>query len=916
MNVSAALLPAGARIVAAKLYPPPVSAYAAPRLRLITRLESIPDRRLTVIAAPAGFGKTTLLSQWLATTSQPVAWVALDAGDNDPATFMTYLALAIRSRFPAACGETLALVQSPQLPPSPYVVNVLLNDIMAVGEAFFLVLEEYHLIHSSAIHDLMARLIQYVPANLHLVLASRAEPPLHLARQRAHGNLLDLAAEDLRFTPQEVDALLAAAKSRLSRGARATLIERTEGWPLALHLALLSLSESRDPSSIVHTLEDGSHRVIVEFLTEDVITALPPTVQDFLRVTSLFDRFSASLADAVWDKASQELDAKSALAAIQRANLFLTPLDAAGTWHRYHPLFRTVLQGQLRAQTLPAELATLHRRASAWFAGEGLLEEGLYHALAGEDMMAAVELVERSVQPLLNHENWRRVERLLQQLPEALIERRPALLLARAWVSFLCGKFAVLPQLLDAAQAGLAQMEAEGEQDALRGQIESLQASLLATSANQDSQAAFELATSALQRLPPEYGLPRRQAIAYYAVTSRRLGRGAEARDVLEAALARSPSPVSTFTQGAQLALAHLVLMNGELEQFESISNQMVADASWGELPISLSWGTLGRSLAAYAQGRLHDAQSILEQAVRAPYQAQLGAARSMGFMLALLHQMKGEPQQAEEALDTTRTLVAQVARFGVHQRLVESFTARLNVARGDVEAAVRWADSVNPDTLPDFPDDFEQARLSYASVRVAQGTAESLAEAIPLLHRLSDEADAIHYLWRKIGILPVLALAYGAQGDERAALDTLAQAVSLARPARYAAAFLEHGQRMRDLLCRLATTSDGGSFLAHLLASFDLVAPVPVKVATNPRPGSAPPRVLDSGMPLDITRRELEVLRLLERGWANKEIAQALVVSPATVARHTANLYAKLGVSRRGQAVRRAGELGLLLPS
>lgn len=915
------LAPIRSRILATKLYPPTVSVHAMLRPRLLAQLASLPGRRVTVITAPAGFGKTTLISQWLATSAHPAAWLSLDAADNDLATFLAYVAAAIQTVLPHTCEETLRLTQSPQLPPVPYIVNTLLNDIVAAGESFFLVLNDYHHIRSAGIHELMTRLIQYMPPNLHLVLASRTEPPLGLARQHAQANLVYLTAEELRFTPAEAGEFL-AAKCWIDPPARAAVADKTEGWPLALHLVLLSLQETADSHSIVEALERGSHRPLVGYLTDEVIAAQPRGIQDFLRVTSLFDRFSARLVEAVWEPRTQDHDAESALAAVRQANLFLTTLDEVGNWHRYHSLFRAVLQVQLQTSAQPGEIQGLHRRASTWFAGQGLPEEGLYHALAGEDMAAAAALVERSVQPLLNQEDWPRLENLLQQLPETVMAERPALLLARAWVYFLCGKFAALPQLLDEAHKSVAQMEAPGankllgEKEALLGQLESIEASLLAASGIQNSLEAFALAGSALKRLPPAYGLPRRQAIAYRAVTGQRIGRGAEAREMLEAALTRSAGVVSTFTEGALLAMAHLALVNCDMGQYDLLTRQLVQTANRIDLPISRTWGDYARAMAAYAQGRFDEAQPILARVMLAPYQAQLGAVRAMGCMLVLLHQLRGEWAVAEDVLDTTRTLVALVARFGAQQRLVDSFTARSNIVRGELEAALQWADHVSPDTLPDFPDDFEQPRLTYAIVRVAQGTPRSLAEAILLLRRLNQEAETIHYLWRKVRILPVLALAYAAVGNERAALATLEESLKLAAPAGLMTAFVEHGQPMYDLLRRLDQAGGGSSFLASVLASWEQREHAPQPAAPPAgKPAPATP-VTSDVLPLDVTRRELEVLRLMGRGWSNKEIAQALVVSPATVARHSANIYAKLGVSRRRQAVRRAGELGLLIPA
>jgi LuxR family maltose regulon positive regulatory protein len=407
-----------------------------------------------LLSAPAGFGKTTLLTQWLHTSPLPVSWVALDEHDNQFTIFVVYVTAAIQRALPESCPETTRLLDAFQ-PPQPDILSTtLMNEISALPHAFILAIDDYHVITDETIHVFVNDLVAYAPPNLHLILSTRAEPPLPLWRLRAHDVLLEQRASDLCFTGGEAQAFLASFLGAEPRPELVeALTERTEGWIAGLRLAALSLPPAQDPGRLLAALEQGGNYAAQECLFSEVLERQSTEIQAFLLRASIVDRFSGALCDALGERSAAPSHSHSALEQLERLNLFVTRLDEQGEWYRFHQLFQAVLQRELQSRYSLDEFRALHQRASDWFAAQGMIEEALRHALAAEDFAAAANLIEHQFHSLLNQERWRLLEQRLALLPEWLVQKRPMLLVARATVHHFKNQLAAIPPLIGQAEA-------------------------------------------------------------------------------------------------------------------------------------------------------------------------------------------------------------------------------------------------------------------------------------------------------------------------------------------------------------------------------------------------------------------------------------------------------------------------------
>ncbi|MEA3440355.1 MAG: hypothetical protein U9R58_08735, partial [Chloroflexota bacterium] len=438
-----------------KLNIPRLSGGFITRPHLVERLNHNLDCKLTLISAPAGYGKTTLMAAWLGSCDRPSAWFSLDKNDNDLVLFLSYFATAIRSVFPHSCSDTLELLRSPQTPTVDYLAGTLTNEIDDLPGSIMLALDDYHFINEKAIQQLMARLINYQPASLHLVIATRSDPLLPLPRLRADQQIFELRSEDLRFSAEEAEQFLRyATDGAIDHNTTIAINQRTEGWVAGMQLAALSI-QSRDQAAFLEGFRGDTNKFILEYLVNEVLMGQPVDVQQFLLKTAILERFCADLCDAITGKhPDQEL---TILEVLKRANLFLIPLDEKGYWFRYHHLFQQMLLGKLISQKSRAEIADLHLSASRWLGHHGYIEEALHHALEANDVQAASELVEENSQNLLNRLERHTLERWLSMLPEEAIWVRSKLLVAQAWLLYrqwhLMSMDAVLGRAIAALEA-------------------------------------------------------------------------------------------------------------------------------------------------------------------------------------------------------------------------------------------------------------------------------------------------------------------------------------------------------------------------------------------------------------------------------------------------------------------------------
>ena len=893
-----------------KLYVPPTRLSMVPRPRLTNRLNAGIWSRLTLIVAPAGWGKTTLLSAWHADPSRiakPVAWVSLDAGDNDPVRFWTYVIVALNTPY-SRVGETaLALLHSPQPPPIESVLILLLNALTTRSTETVLVLDDYHLIESQPIHDTLAFLLDHLPSQLHLVIASRLDPPLPLARLRARDSLTELRAPELRFTPEEASAFLTEVMGLpLSREEIAALEARTEGWIAGLHLAALSLQGLDDPAGFIAAFS-GSNRYVVDYLVEEVLSRQPENVQHFLMQTCLLARLSSSLCDVV----TGEANGQAMLDHLERANLFLISLDDQRGWYRYHHLFAGVLRSRLQ-QTQPSLLPELHRRASLWYERQALLVEAVHHALAAPDVERVADLIEQHGYSFTLQGQLYTMLGWFKRLPEALILTRSRLCILHAFVLLLSNQIeASSARLLD-VERSIQSAPSTNEARSMLGQV-ALTRGYIALYFG-DVEGSIQWCHQALDLLPEtETGW---WASSFLGTARAYLVNGEVTRVVeerVEAAvsLARASGNLVTLLSSFSL-LGRLQMLQGRLhtaartygqamqvtserEIFQTLVNS--ADYYFGMGDLLREWNELDEAERHLMQGMdlARGTLTVYAEIVTLGYTA-----------LTRLQQARGNFQGALATLSAFAELAHQ--RHFVPRLLARgaAVQAQLELAQGNLAAAIRWAERSGLSIEDELSYPLEPEYLTLARVRIAQGrehpTGPFLSEALVLLARLLEDAEPKARMSSVIEILILRALALETQGERAEALIALFHALTLAEPEGYIRLFIDEGVPMATLLRQAHMRNIIQGYVAHLLAAFEQTGASLHLSDPNASPLVEP-----------FTAREREVLQLLVDEASNREIAQFLVLSVNTVKKHIFNICGKLGVQSRMQAIAKARTLDLL---
>ncbi|MDY6875407.1 MAG: LuxR C-terminal-related transcriptional regulator [Chloroflexota bacterium] len=926
-----------------KLYIPPAQpdpsiglrARLVPRPRLIERLNAGLDRKMTLVSAPAGFGKTTLLSEWIyhletrffgknlvSGSPRPVAWLSLDEGDNDPARFLAYLVAALQTVEPDVGADVLTALQSPQPPSVEAALTALINDIVAVpqgdrkGRPYVLMLDDYHLIAARPIHDALTFLIEHLPPQMHLVIATRADPPLPLARLRGRNQLTELHAADLRFTPDEAAAFLnQVMELDLLAEDVAALETRTEGWIAGLQMAAISMRGRKDVTAFIRAFT-GSHRFILDYLVEEVLDQQSPAIQEFLLKTSILERMTGSLCDAVLSKGAEEqgsggdgvfspalplrtsADSQKTLEYLEHNNLFVVPLDDERRWYRYHRLFADLLRQRL--QQAQADLVpTLRRRASEWYEQYGLIGEAASHALAADDFERAARLIEQTAWKMLTRGEMTTLLNWLGALPDEVVRARPRLDVFRAWALTLTSQ-------LDHAELRLQETDTQG----LEGEVAAVRA--YAACFRGDVTRAIELSRQALEHLPEE-GLFLRSLMALNLGNAYWLsGNPAAAGQALTKAAALGQAAGDIYlAMIATSLLGQAQEMAGQLHQAVETYRQalQLATPSQGEgrgsRPVLFAGlAHLGLAGPLY---EWNDLDGAMRQVMRAIELGERGGSVSTlqgsYTTLAQVCQARGDMDGALEALHQAESLARKHDLIHVIG-LVAAFRARLWLAQGDpstisgqaIAAASRWAQESGLSADDDLSYTGEIGHLTLAQVLIAQGMP---GEALRLLARLLEAAQTAGRTGSVIEILALQALAFQAQSDLERALSALEQALSLAEPEGFVRIFLDLGEPMVRLLRRALSQGIAPNYVARLLAAFgeevELTSPA-MESLIEP-----------------LSERELEVLRLIAAGLSNPEIAEELVIAVSTVKSHTNHIYGKLGVKNRTQAVARARELDLL---
>jgi LuxR family transcriptional regulator, maltose regulon positive regulatory protein len=904
-----------------KFHRPRVLADLIDRPSLKERLDRGWDRSLILVAAPAGFGKSTLLSAWLAASDCPSAWLSLDEHDNDLGVFLAYFLGAVRTIFPDALTATQALLSGVSLPPLTVIARSFLNGLDELDRDFVLVLDDYHLISEQPVHDLLAALLQHPPKCMHLVLATRQDPPLPLRLLRARAQVTEIRGHDLRFSVPEIAQFMERTLgASLTDEAIAVLAEKTEGWAAGLRLATLTLRYSGEINGQIARLH-AENQFVMDYLIDVVQAHVPPATQRFLLKTSILDQLCEPLClEVVGSESagpeSADLQPQTHLAWLERNGMFTTALDTQGQWYRYHHLFRELLQARLVQQFSADKIAALHLRASAWFARNGFIEEALRHALAGQDTAAAVRLVAQHRHALLNTEQRPRLERWLHMFPGETLAHHPDLLLARAWIAELGrADTRTVLDLVDQAQALLDRMAGEPEHARqLQGEIDTLR-SVEKGFAADDPGGTIALATHALEVMPQAWYMARIEAWLQLAGAYQMSGQVERSYAVLAAARREDPTDIVAPRARLWGSSCFIHWMAADLSGMLQAAHQTVSTGQASDQqPESLGWGHYFLASGYYQRNDLAAAELHANAVQEQRHASHRISVVQSAIVLAAIQQARGRSDEARLALERANDYFVET-RNAALQPLVQGFAAELAAMQGDLGTAGRWATAVGPGIPLGIMAFFYAPQLTLPKVLLAINTPASRQQAAEVLSRLYDFVTATHSTRFTIEVLALQALLHDAQGDERAALALLERAVSLAEPGGFIRLFADRGPRMAVLLAQLRRTGVAPSYTGQILQAFGVSTPVAPNQGAAQRAAQGV-AVLPTGRlePVEpLTAREREVLALLAQRLSNKEIAQALVISPQTVKRHAVNIYQKLQVASRREAVANAIRLGLL---
>jgi ATP/maltotriose-dependent transcriptional regulator MalT len=906
-------------LLASKFYYPPHRPDLIQRPHLFESLNAGLSGKLTLVSAPAGFGKTTLVSEWIRDCGHPTAWLSLDKNDNDPSRFLIYLIAALQ-RIDLGIGVDVQAVLEESLSPHfEILLTRLISEMERLPDKSIIVLDDYHLIDSKSVHDVINFLIEYLPPTIHLVITGRADPALPISRLRVHGVVNEVRTSQLRFTKKEVSAFLNDLMGfDLSSAGIAALEARTEGWIASLKLAALSMKGRDDWPEFIARFS-GSNRYIIDYLVDEVMARQPEGVQIFLRHTSILERFCAPLCEYVvgGDEDSDIINY------IDHSNLFLIPLDDHREWYRYHHLFGDFLSQRLRVSE-PEIIPELHRRASQWYQNEGLVDEAIHHALAAEDMENATRLVDGIAADLVVRAESNKLLKFVEQLPSDLCQGYPMLCILHAWALLLMGQLdRVEPALtfVEANQTNVPGILNPGYVTTVRAYLATQQDDLH-QSIKLSEQALEEMSKTMSDRITLIF---RGAAVIWLGVNQRLLGNLDKAKQLfMEAAEINQKAgnyytALSSFEQ-----LAGLAVIRGQLHQaMDLYQSGLQLAPNWknagGNPRGSLTAAAglqLGIGTVLYQLNDLAGAETHIQRSADLLELGEHWGRMHAYTMLAYLKEAQGEFEASAELFrkacaiedsmivrrlyTTERPRLTQLAIL-LSRSGPEMAHLLTDACRRVEQLGVQADDKVDFSSPTDYPRELMYSDLAY--LLVAQ---DRDAEALPLLTRLLEAAITMERHGDEIRYLVMMALAHHSLGNTQTALESLGRALTLAEPQGYVRLFLDEGQPMAELLRSAVSHNISPEYARKLLAAFpkDVMSAVSIdkELTVNAQILAEP-----------LSEREIEVLQLMAEGYKYKEIAERLVVSINTVRHHTRNVYGKLDVNNRTQAISRAKELNLL---
>ena len=909
-------------ILNTKLHRPPVDENHVHRPHLLEQLDKHRGRPLTLVSAPAGYGKSSIISSWLETNEYPGAWLSLSKSDGDIRTFISYFIAAIREHFPNICPNTHNLLKNIELPPLRELGSTLLNELDQIKQPFILVLDDYYLIKEIAIHNLITQILKHPPQFFQLVIVGRHDPPLPIYSLRARSQLTEIRTEDLRFSAEETEELLNRLLGiQIDKSIIAALGKKTEGWVTGLRLAAISMRQGGNINPKLLEPHADAH-FVMEYLFNEVFSQQPDDISRYLLSTAVLDRFCGPLCEAVClsgaDSNPCKINGWEFIKWMKRENIFVTPLDPEKRWFRYHHLFQRLLVNQLNRRFSPEEIKALHVQAGAWLAENGLIEEALRHYMTAEEIPSAMQLLAQRGHNLMNNQQWPDLKRLIDMLPSDHVDQDPELLIFKTWhnhvqtsgcdlLSKVSFNKKIEPLINNLSEKAL------GRETQITGHFEAMRAIEYYLCA--DGENALRYSKSACNKIPKHHRRARVSAYLFLAASYQMLGELEKGISIYTNEIQESVDQQSNHYALYIEKLCYLYWMNGDLGSIQQTADRSLRIARELRMPESVAFALYYLGIVSYHQNKLRKAEELLTQLVNNYYFLNVVMSTHGTVALAMVYMDRGEYGQAEKYYKRSLNYASEINNQEAI-RILQAFGAEFSLRRGRIAKTSQWAERfIRKPIIPPYL--FYFPHLTLAKILMAKDTLDSKQQAADLLNELNGFLLSIHNKQFHINVLALQALVHDMLGKKSSALDKLTKALTLAEPSGYIRLFVDLGPKMFGLLNQLVKKNVASGYIGQILAAFRDAIQIIEPEATD-QPTSTPlqthrPSPLSPSTLEPLTNREIDVLELLELRLSNKEIAAKLFISPKTVKKHLENIYGKLEVNKRRQAVEKAIVLKIL---
>lgn len=902
-------------VIQTKLYIPTLTQDLVSRQRLLALMDGSLEVPLTLVSAPAGYGKSVLVSQWFHQHSHRTIWLSLDADDGDLRQFLLYLSAAIEKEFPGSCTELRELINQPELPPVRVLASHLLNALDALEGPCSIALDDYHLLdQSSPVHALIETILGHPPVQVHFILIARREPPLRLTRLRALNQMRDIRLQDLRFTHAEIAELVASCTSHsISEKALTHLQQEIEGWAAGLRLILLVFPQSPNPDEFLLSLGGGIPQ-IQEYLLNEVLAALSTEQREYLLKSSVLERFNGELIEYVCKPGLQGVETaqwtgSDFIQSLQQQNLFIISLDPIDKWFRFHHLFHVLLQNQLSRSVPAQQLSELHLRASQWFEANEYIDEAIAHALKAGDELSAARILEGHLYPELETGNWYEIGRWLALIPGEIMEQRLTLVLAYAWAATFSQDIEKVAELSKIAHSLVIDAE---DNSGAAAEIDFFDGYLLFFEGNHDECIAL------LERA--QRGIEKHKAVLlaetdlHLAIARYMNGQGEIGVRMINEQIRKFGNIHLSRRIGT---LAFIRMLSADLHGLTAETHRMRVFAQHTPTPTVDAWRCYFEGCADLHSLRLESALKHFGIILSRPHTTDRVAVIDAFASTVLAQQLLGLEDKATETITRMMSYLSD-SNDPSSRILGESCQARIHLLQGNLEPAIRWARSFSE--APGLFDLFlwvEVPALTRVRALLADGSVESLAMAQDSLVEIRAVCEEYHFTNQLIEVAVLETLLLARSGKKKAALQSLKLAVDLAEPGGWVRPFIECGPDMAGLVESLHAQGENRQYIGHLLQAFSSLGTASqndLQANNKTIPAAASSEL--GGMLEELTNRELDILELLSQRLQNKEIARSLSIAPQTVNSHLKHIYQKLGVSTRRQAVARAIKTGLLPPA